>query len=65
VPAVGRRTTLSASFTLHQLNHSHCAEIHESKHPVAEPQDGIPDWRTAPPVLPALKDRPEAPAPTT
>ena len=41
--------------TLHQLNHSHWAEIHESKWPIAEVADGIPDWRTAPPVKHAEK----------
>jgi enoyl-CoA hydratase len=64
VDNMGFYNALNACFTLHQVNHSHWAEIHESKWPVAEPADGIPDWRSAPPVLPAVKDRPEAPAPT-
>jgi enoyl-CoA hydratase len=63
VDNMGFYNALNACFTLHELNHSHWAQIHESKYPVAEPEDGIPDWRTAPPVLPALKDQPEAPAP--
>jgi enoyl-CoA hydratase len=52
---------LQACFTLHQLNHSHWAEIHESKYPVAEEQDGIPSWRVAPPVLLSVKDQVEGP----
>ncbi len=63
VDNMGFYNALNACFTLHELNHSHWAQIHESKYPVAEPADGIPDWRNAPPVLPALKDQPEAPAP--
>jgi enoyl-CoA hydratase len=64
VDNMGFYNALNACFTMHQLNHSHWAEIHESKWPVAEPADGIPDWRNAPPVKPSLKDQPEAPAPT-
>jgi hypothetical protein len=30
---------------------------------VALPEDGIADWRSAPPVKPARKDMAEAPAP--
>jgi len=60
---MGFYNALNACFTLHELNHSHWAEIHESKYPVAEPQDGIPDWRSAPPVLPSLKTEPAAPLP--
>lgn len=63
VDNMGFYNALNACFTLHELNHSHWAQIHESKYPVAEPADGIADWRSAPPVLPALKDQPEAPAP--
>ena len=63
VDNMGFYNALNACFTLHELNHSHWAQIHESKYPVAEPADGIPDWRQAPPVLPSVKDRPEAEAP--
>jgi enoyl-CoA hydratase len=65
VDNMGFYNALNACFTLHQLNHSHWAEIHESKWPVAEPADGIPDWRTAPPVLPAVKQQPVAPVPSS
>ncbi|HEY4375877.1 MAG TPA: enoyl-CoA hydratase [Acidimicrobiales bacterium] len=53
---MGFYNALNACFTLHQLNHSHWAEVHENKYPVGLPEDGI-DWRTAPPVVPAVKDK--------
>jgi enoyl-CoA hydratase len=63
VDSMGFYNALNSCFTIHQLNHSHWAEIHETKWPIAEPADGIPNWRSAPPVVPAVKDLPEAPAP--
>ncbi|HET6874976.1 MAG TPA: enoyl-CoA hydratase-related protein, partial [Acidimicrobiales bacterium] len=63
VDNMGFYNALNACFTIHELNHSHWAQVHESKYPVAVPEDGVADWRNAPPVLPALKDRAEAPAP--
>jgi enoyl-CoA hydratase len=63
VDSMGFYNALNSCFTIHELNHSHWAQIHESKYPVAEPADGIPDWRSSPPVLPSVKDLPEAPAP--
>ncbi len=65
VDNMGFHNALNACFTMHELNHSHWAEIHDNKYPVAlGPEDGVQDWRTAPPVLPALKDHAEAPRPT-
>jgi enoyl-CoA hydratase len=61
VDNMGFYNALQACFTLHQLNHSHWAEIHESKYPVAEEQDGVPSWRVAPPVLLSVKDQVEGP----
>jgi enoyl-CoA hydratase len=63
VDNMGFYNSLQACFTLHQLNHSHWAEIHESKYPVAEPQDGIPNWKNAPPVRLAVQDLVEGPVP--
>jgi enoyl-CoA hydratase len=60
---MGFYNSLQACFTLHQLNHSHWAEIHESKYPVAEPDDGIPSWKDAPPVRLAVQDAVEGPVP--
>jgi enoyl-CoA hydratase len=51
----GFHNALNACFTLHQLNHSHWAEIHDDKFPAAQVADGIPDWRSAPKVVPAEK----------
>jgi enoyl-CoA hydratase len=63
VDNMGFHNALNACFTLHELNHSHWAQIHENKYPVALPEDGIPDWRSAPPVKPSRPDLAEAPAP--
>jgi enoyl-CoA hydratase len=62
VDNMGFYNALQACFTLHQLNHSHWAEIHENKMPAALPEDGIQSWREAPPVVPAVKDQVRAPA---
>ena len=51
----GFNNALNACFTLHQLNHSHWAEVHDDGFPAAKPEDGIADWRSAPKVVPAEK----------
>ena len=51
----GFHNALNACFTIHQLNHSHWAEVHDDKFPAAKTEDGIPDWREAPPIVPAEK----------
>ena len=62
----GFYNALNACFTMHELNHSHWAQVHENKYPVAlGPEDGVQDWRTSPPVLPALKDQAQAPHPAS
>ncbi len=61
VDNMGFYNALNACFTLHELNHSHWAQIHENKYPVALEEDGIPNWKTAPPVVPAQKDTVRAP----
>jgi len=63
VDNMGFYNGLQACFTLHQLNHSHWAEVHENKMPAALPEDGVPSWREAPPIVPAVKDLVRAPAP--
>lgn len=50
VDNMGFQNALSACFTLHQLNHSHWAEIHEDQFPVARAEDGVADWRKPPPI---------------
>jgi enoyl-CoA hydratase len=57
VDNMGFYNGLQACFNIHQLNHSHWAEVHEDKSPRGLPEDGVVDWREAPPVSPAVKDR--------
>ena len=51
VDNMGFYNALAACFTLHQLNHSHWAEIHDDKWPLAREDDGIANWKEAPPVV--------------
>ena len=53
----GFYNSLNACFTLHSLNHSHWAQVHGGGFPIANESDGVPNWREAPPVVPAMKDR--------
>jgi enoyl-CoA hydratase len=62
VDNMGFYNALNACFTLHELNHSHWAQIHESKYPVALEEDGIVNWKEAPPIVPAVKDKARADA---
>ena len=55
VDNMGFYNALQACFTLHQLNHSHWAELHDDGWPAAKPEDGIPSWKDAPPIVPAEK----------
>jgi enoyl-CoA hydratase len=57
VDNMGFYNSLQACFTLHQLNHSHWAEVREDGFPLGDVAHGVPDWKTAPPIVPALKDR--------
>jgi enoyl-CoA hydratase len=61
VDNMGFYNSLKACFTLHELNHSHWAGIHDNKYPVALPDDGVADWRNAPPVRLAVPDAVEGP----
>ncbi len=63
VDNMGFYNALKACFTLHELNHSHWAGVHENKYPVAMVEDGIADWRNAPPVRLAVPDEVEGPLP--
>lgn len=54
---MGFYNSLNACFTLHELNHSHWAQVHDNGFPVGLEEDGLPNWRTAPPVVPAVKDQ--------
>ena len=57
VDNMGFYNALNACFTLHQLNHSHWAQVNDDGYPIAEEDSGIPNWREAPPVVPAVKDK--------
>ncbi len=61
VDNMGFYNSLQACFTLHELNHSHWAGIHDNKYPVALPDDGVADWRNPPPVRLAVPDAVEGP----
>jgi len=56
--------SLQSCFTLHQLNHSHWAVVHEDGFPAARPEDGITAWKDAPPVVPAEKTTVRATTPS-
>ncbi len=55
VDNMGFHNALQACFTLHQLNHAHWAEVREDHYPIADEASGIPNWRDAPPIVPAEK----------
>ncbi len=57
VDNMGFHNALNACFTLHELNHSHWAQIHDNRWPIAAEEDGVVNWRSAPPVVPAVKDQ--------
>lgn len=59
VDNMGFYNALQASFTLHQLNHAHWAELHSDGEmkglPAALPEDGAAPWKDAPPLQMARK----------
>jgi len=57
VDNMGFHNSLAACFTLHQLNHSHWAQINDDKYPIAKEDSGIVNWREAPPTVPRAKDK--------
>src|ERR1700683_4035162 len=65
VDNMGFYNALQSCFTLHQLNHAHWAESHENHYPIALPEDGFADWRSAPKVAPAVMDQVRAPDPAS
>jgi enoyl-CoA hydratase len=62
VDNMGFYNSLNACFTLHELNHSHWAQVNDDGFPVAKEDSGIPNWRDAPPIVPARKDQVRAEA---
>ena len=57
VDNMGFYNSLNSCFTLHELNHSHWAWVNDDSYPVAKEDAGIPNWREAPPIVPARKDQ--------
>ena len=57
---MGFYNALNACFTIHQLNHSHWAEINENHYAVGTKEFGVTPWNEAPPVQPALKEKADA-----
>jgi len=51
VDNMGFTNALAACFTIHQLNHSHWAEVHDDNWPLAREDDGIANWKDAPAVV--------------
>jgi len=60
VDNMGFQNSLQACFTIHELNHSHWAEVHDNNFPAGLPEDGITNWKEALPIVPALKDKARA-----
>ncbi|WP_261566058.1 enoyl-CoA hydratase [Frankia gtarii] len=57
VDNMGFANALQACFTIHQLNHSHWAELHDNGAALALEEDGVASWKDAPPIVPAVKDQ--------
>src|SRR5690606_23686192 len=57
VDNMGFYNALNACFTLHELNHSHWAEVNDDGHPIAKEDSGIPNRKDAPPAVAAVNDR--------
>jgi enoyl-CoA hydratase len=54
---MGFYNALNACFTIHELNHSHWAWVNDDRYPAGKEDSGIPNWREAPPIVPAVKDK--------
>ena len=60
VDNMGFYNALNACFTLHELNHAHWAWVNDDHYPIAKEDSGVPNWRSAPPIVPAVKDKARA-----
>ena len=56
VDNMGFQNALAACFTMHELNHAHWAWVHGGGRPAGIEEDGIPNWKDAPPVVLATPD---------
>jgi enoyl-CoA hydratase len=50
VDNMGFYNSLQACFSLHQMNHSHWAEVNDDGYSIARPEHGVPAWNEAPPI---------------
>lgn len=57
VDNMGFYNALQSCFTLHQLNHSHWVGVRDDKRATAGEEQGVPNWRTAPPIVLSVKDQ--------
>ena len=57
VDNMGFHNSLNACFTLHELNHAHWAWVREDGYPIAGEEQGVPNWKTAPPIVGAQVDK--------
>jgi enoyl-CoA hydratase len=64
VDQMGFYNALNACFSLHQLNHAHWAELTKGERNAGRPEDGVPHWRDAPPILPHDPYQASAPLPS-
>ncbi|OBJ13484.1 enoyl-CoA hydratase [Mycobacterium colombiense] len=62
VDNMGFYNALQSCFTLHQLNHSHWVGVLDDKRATAGEEQGVPNWRAAPPIVLSVKDRVRAEA---
>ena len=58
VDAMGFTTALDTCFTIHQLNHANWTQLTGDPLGIGTVADGLDDWRLAPEILPAAKQRP-------
>lgn len=58
VDAMGFSVALDSCFTIHQLNHAYWAEATGNPLGIGTVEHGLEDWRIAPEILPAAKNRP-------
>ncbi|GAA4232748.1 enoyl-CoA hydratase [Streptosporangium album] len=63
VDTMGFYNALNSCFALHELNHAHWLVMTQGESLLATPEFGVPDWRSAPPVKPLVKDAAEAATP--
>jgi enoyl-CoA hydratase len=58
VDAMGFPAALNACFTVHQLNHAHWTAESGGTSIIGTPELGLPDWRQAPSIRPAVRSEP-------